>query len=364
MRAGGQWCMQARPWPGYRYPAVVMRATFYRLPKALTAVSVLLAALALVLSVQGCSTTASATTTVSGPSQAKALKVFQAYLTAQRVAVANHDALLAGELVSSAQYSMVTTQWSSGQVVTAPSYGKPTLYVPKLTTYPQWFMVSAPESDKGKSVGTALMVFDKPDANATWVLYASAILSPNAPALHVAVKDGYATALRTTDKSLQFRPDEVGAIHAAVVDDGPTSAAAKVVAAGPLTTGLYQSFSATAKQVGAAGNYYSFELEGTTYPFFALATTDGGAIVVYTMMLNTSTTPKHASPSRHIAVPDDFKPLIPQVTAGKYPFTKLMDADYTQQYLAIDPPPAKNGGSDGKLQVIGTTSVPTYLFGD
>jgi hypothetical protein len=225
-------------------------------------------------------------------------------------------------------------------------------------------MVSAPESDKGKSVGTALMVFDKPDANATWVLYASAILSPNAPALHVAVKDGYATALRTTDKSLQFRPDEVGAIHAAVVDDGPTSAAAKVVAAGPLTTGLYQSFSATAKQVGAAGNYYSFELEGTTYPFFALATTDGGAIVVYTMTLNTSTTPKHASPSRHIAVPDDFKPLIPQVTAGKYPFTKLMDADYTQQYLAIDPPPAKNGGSDGKLQVIGTTSVPTYLFGD
>jgi hypothetical protein len=340
-----------------------MRATFNRFPKALTAVSALLAALALVLSVQGCGTTASATTTITGPNQAKALKVFRAYLTAERVAVANHNALLAGSLVSSAQYTMVSAQWSTGQTMTVPTYGKPTLYVPKLTTYPQWFMVSAPQSQNGKALGTALMVFDKPAATAEWTMDGSVMLSPGAPALHVAVKDGYATALRTTDKDLQFRPDEVGAIHAAVVDDGPASAAAKVVAAGPLTTGLYQSFSATAQQVGAAGNYYSYELEGTTYPFFALATTDGGAIVMYTMSLNTSTTPKHASSKRAIAVPDDFKPLVAQVTAGKYPFTKLMDADYTQQYLAIDPPPAKNG-KNGQLQVVGTASVPTYLYGD
>jgi hypothetical protein len=339
-----------------------MRATFNRFPKALTAVSALLAALALVLSVQGCGTTASATTTVTGPNQAQALKVFDAFVTAEQVAVANHNALLAQQLVSSAQYSMVATQWSTGQAV-APTYGKPALYVPKLTTYPQWFMAEVPESQNGRSIGTALMVFDRPDALANWVLDASVMLSKNAPALHVAVKDGYATVLRTTDKNLEFRPDEVGAIQATVVDEGPGSAAGKVVAAGPLTTGLYQSFSATAKEIGSRGNYYSFELEGTSYPVFALATTDGGAIVMYTMSLNTSTTPKHAS-KKVIPVPDDFKPLIPEVTAGKYPFTKLMDADYTQQYLAIDPPPAKNSGSTGKLQVIGDTSVPTYLFGD
>ena len=340
-----------------------MRATFNRYPKALTAVSGLLAALALTISVQGCSTTASATTTVTGPNQASALKVFNAFVTAERVAVANHDALLAQSLVSSAQYSMVSALWSTGQMVTAPTYGKPTLYVPKLTTYPQWFMASVPESRNGKALGTALMVFDKPDATAEWAQDNSVMLSPDAPPLHVAVKDGYATALRTTDTSLQFRPDEVGAIHATVVDDGPASAAAKVVAAGPLTTGLYQSFSAMATQVGAAGNYYSFELEGTSYPFFALATTDGGAIVMYTMSMNTSTTPKHASSKQPIAVPDDFKPLVAQVTAGKYPFTQLMDADYTQQYLAIDPPPVKDG-KPGQLQVVGTASVPTYLYGD
>ncbi len=341
-----------------------MRATFNRFPKALTAVFGLVAALALAVSVQGCGTTASATTTITGPNQAQALKVFNAYVTAERVAVANHDALLAQSLVSSAQYAMVAARWSTGQPVTAPSYGRPTLYVPKLTTYPQWFMVSAAESENGRATGTALMVFDKPDASAIWAMDGSVLLSPGAPALPVAIKDGYATALRTTDTNLQFRPDEVGAIHATVVDEGPSSAASKVVAAGPLTTGLYQKYSATAKQVGAAGNFYSYEMEGTSYPFFALATTDGGAIVMYTMSLNTSTTPAHPSPSKPIAVPDDFKPLVAQVTAGKYPFTKLMDADYTQQYLAIDPPPVKSGGQAGQLRVVGTASVPTYLFGD
>lgn len=361
MRAGAWWCMQARRWPGNRYPAVVMRSTFNRAPKALMAVSALLAALALALSVQGCGTTASAAATVTGPNQASALKVFNAYVTAERVAVANHNALLAQQLVSSAEYSMVATQWSIGQEV-APAYGKPMLYVPKLTTYPQWFMAEVPESGNGRSIGTALMVFDRPDAAANWVLDGSVMLSRNTPPLHVAVKGGYATVLRTTDKNLQFRPDEVGAIHATVVDEGPASAAAKVVAPGPLTTGLYQTYSATAKASASAGNYYSYELEGTSYPVFALATTDGGAIVMYTMSLNTSTTPKHPS-AKAIAVPDNFKPLIPQVTAGKYPFTKLMDADYTQQYLAVDPPPARNG-STTPLRVVGTTSVPTYLFGN
>jgi len=347
-----------------------MRATLNRIPKAMMAVLGPVAALAVLLSVQGCGTMADATTTAAGPTPATAKSVFNAYVTANKVAVANHDQLLAQSLVSSAQVDILQSQYqmasNTGAAVTAPSYGKPTLYVPKLTTYPQWFVAEAPESAaNGHPAGTALLVFDRTEASSSWNLVGNVQMPKDAPALNIEVgRDGYATPLATTDPSLLFRPDEVGAIHAAVVDDGPTSAAAKVVAAGPLTTGLYQSFSATAKQVGAAGNYYSFELEGTTYPFFALATTDGGAIVVYTMMLNTSTTPKHASPSRHIAVPDDFKPLIPQVTAGKYPFTKLMDADYTQQYLAIDPPPAKNGGSDGKLQVIGTTSVPTYLFGD
>jgi hypothetical protein len=341
-----------------------MRATINRVPKALTAVLGLLAALALLLSVQGCTTAASATTTVTGPTPASALKVFNSFVTAQRVAVANHDQLLAEALTSSSQYSVVSSEYliaaATGREVTAPTYGKPTLYVPKLTTYPQWFMVTAPESENGRAAGTVLMVFDKPDASAPWAVDGTAMLSQNAPALNVAVKNGYATALRTTDTELAFRPDEVGAMQASVVDEGPSSPAASVVAPGSLTTGLYSANAAAAKQASAQGNYYTWELEGTSYPFFALATRDGGAIVFYTMSMNTSTTPVRWSPKRTIPVPDAFKPLLP---AHQVRITRLLDADSTAQYLAIDPPPAKNGGTTGKLQVIGTVNVPSYVKG-
>src|ERR1700759_2249482 len=90
-------------------PTTNMGTTFTPLHTALTAVLGLLAALALTLSVTGCGTTADATTTVPGPTQASALKVFHAYVTARRVAVANHDALLAASLTSSSQYSLVST---------------------------------------------------------------------------------------------------------------------------------------------------------------------------------------------------------------------------------------------------------------
>jgi hypothetical protein len=328
------------------------------------AASGLLAALALLLSVQACGTTASATTTVAGPTQALALKVFQNYLTAQRVAVANHDALLAGTLTSSSQYTLVATQWAAagnhGPAVTNPTYGKPTLYVPKLTTYPQWFMLTAPKYENGRSQGTALMVFDRPDAASSWLLDGSVMLRSGAPALNITVKNGYATALRTTATDLAFRPDEVGATHASVVDEGPSSAAAPVVTPGPLTTGLYQDLANTRHQQRATGSSYSWEMEGTTYPFFALRTNDGGAVVLYTMSLNTVTEAMQPTPTRSIAVPDDAKPLLP---VGQVRITRTLTVDYTQQYLTVDPPPAKNGASPGKIDVVGSVSGVTYAAG-
>ena len=69
-------------------------------------------------------------------------------------------------------------------------------------------------------------------------------------------------------------------------------------------------------QARAHGNYYSWELEGSSYPFFALSTTNGGAIVVYTMGFNTQTLPVKWSPKRTLPVPDGFKPLLPADMQG------------------------------------------------
>ena len=348
-----------------------MRATLNRTPKAMLAVLGPLTALALLLSVQGCGTTADATTTAAGPTLATALKVFNSYVTANRVAVANHDQLLAESLTSSAQVNILQAQYaiasSTGTEVTAPRYGKPTLYVPKLTTYPQWFIAVAPERPAHGAARSAVLVFDRTDPSSSWTLNGTVHLAAGARPLNVKLDgNGYATPLATTDKDLLFRPDEVGAMQAALVDDGPSSPAAKVVESGPLTTGYYQTNAAYARKLRPQHWAYAWQMEGTSYPFFALRTTDGGAIVFYTMSLNRQTMPVSKPPEHPknplpaIPVPDQYRPLI-QPDQG--PFTIEFDAGSTLQYLAVDPPAARNGSASGKLRIAGSGGGLTYAGG-
>ncbi|HWG15018.1 MAG TPA: hypothetical protein VG268_17250 [Streptosporangiaceae bacterium] len=332
-----------------------------------------LTAVVLLLSVQGCGTTADATTDAVGPTPAAALKVFNSYVTANKVAVANRDQLLAESLTSSAQFSILSSQYdiaaSTGVPVTSPSYGKPTLYVPKLTTYPQWFMAAVPEYPAhGGQPRTVVMVFDRTEASTGWTLDGTAQMASGTPALNVAVnQEGYATALPTTDPSLEFPPDAVGATHASVVDEGPSSPAAKVVAAGPQTTGIYQTNAAYAAKIRPGHWIYTWQMEGTSFPFFALRMTDGGAVVFYTMSLNQQTVPAIKPPSHpkvqppSIPVPDVYKPLL---SPDQAPFIDEFDTGSTLQFLAVDPPGAKNGSTaTGKLRIIGNGGGLTFAGG-
>ena len=249
-----------------------MNATVSGLPRALRVLLGPLAALGLLLSVQGCSTSAAATTVTPGPTPASALQVYNAFVTTEKVALVNHDELLAVSLLTGSQYTIAQAAYyaavTTGHPVTGPVYGKPTLYVPKLITYPQWFMAEVPEHpDTGGAEQTELLVFDRPDAETIWALSGSAVLNQGAPALGVAVDSaGYATALATSDPKPKLRPDIVGAMHATVADDGPSSAAAVAVAPGPETTELYQVNAALARQAAAQHNVYTWALEGTSYP--------------------------------------------------------------------------------------------------
>jgi len=345
-----------------------MNATFPGIPRVVMAILGPLAALGLLLSVQGCSTMASATTSVVGPTPASALAVFDSFVTAQKVALANQNELLALSLLTGSQYGITSARYdlaaATGHPVTGPVYGRPTLYVPKLTTYPQWFMATAPERPAtGSATQTALLVFDRPDAEATWALSGSAVLDAGA-ALNVAVsQNGYATALATSDQTLKLRPDVVGATHATVADDGPASAAASVVLAGPQTTGLYQANAAIARQAATQKTVYSWELEGTSFPFFALRTTDGGALVFYTMTLATSTGAVHVTTVGGkaklpvIPVPAAFKSLVP---AKHPPFQHGLTVNSTLSYVALDPAAA---AQSAKVQVIGAGGAVTYVHG-
>ena len=209
-----------------------MNATVSGLPRALRVLLGPLTALGLLLSVQGCSTSAAATTMTPGPTPASALQIYNGYVTTERVALVNQDEMLALLLLTDSQYSITQAAFfaagATGHPVTGTVYGKPTLYVPKLTTYPQWFMAVVPEHPAtGGAEQTEVLVFDKPDAETEWALSGSSVLNQGAPALGIAVDSaGYATALATSDPKPKLRPDIVGAMHATIADDGPSSAAA------------------------------------------------------------------------------------------------------------------------------------------
>jgi hypothetical protein len=143
--------------------------------------------------------------------------------------------------------------------------------------------------------------------------------------------------------TLLARPDATGPLQAAVVDDGPASAAARAVAAGPLTTGMYQGAREHVEGLSAPrGDVYQWDLEGTPYPVFALRTASGGALVLYAMYLNnTVAVPgvvNKASPIRPglpIEVPPNFLPLLPKATAAP---RESLETQQVLSFAAIDPP--------------------------
>ncbi len=347
-----------------------MNATASRLPRALRVLLGPLAALGLLLSVQGCSTSAAATTLTPGPTPARALQIYNAYMTNEKVALVNHDELLALSMLTGSQYSITAAAYyaavATGHTLTGLVYGEPTLYVPKLITYPQWFMAAVPEHPAtGGAEQTEVFVFDRPDAEVKWAVSGSAVLNQGAPALGVAVdRAGYATALATSDPKPKLRPDIVGAMHATVADDGPSSAAAVAVAPGPETTGFYQVNAALARQAAARHDVYTWALEGTSYPLFALRRTDGGALVFYTMALTTATEPVKLPPLHSTAklpaipVPSAYRPLLP---VDQPPIVRELAADATLSYVALDP---AGSSASGRIQVIGSGGGPTYAHGN
>ena len=90
--------------------------------------------------------------------------------------------------------------------------------------------------------GPVLMVFEQSAAAGPWQL-ASVAQFPSGTTLPSLAtdKNGYVPQVPLTSTDLLAQPYATGPLQAAVVDDGPASAAAKAVAAGPLTTGLYQA---------------------------------------------------------------------------------------------------------------------------
>lgn len=316
------------------------------------------------LAVQGCAPAtpaAAVTRTDHSLSLSTAEATYRSYLAASDAAAAQGDKTLGLSVVTGAQWAQVKSQYtalaSTGTPVPRYRYGTPVFYVPALADYPQWFVVAVPRSTvtggrPGAAVNT-LMLFSRAEKDLAWTLSGAAVLDQPLPAM-ARDSGGYAIDVSGSDSSLLLRPDVAGATQAAVVDDGPASPAATVVGRGPQTTGLYAAQTAWAHAKQAQGLQYQWLLEGAPYPRFELRTADGGALVLYSMYLNTVTEHPNLVAGSPIHVPADVSPLFTVPHEVSY---HALWANWTYQFAAIDPPSTAH---NAKLQVIAAQGTPTY----
>jgi len=286
---------------------------------------------------------------------------YQSYLTTSDSAAAAGNSATGLAHVTNAAWAYAHAQYTAlantGTQVTRYQYGTPTFYVPVVNNYPHWFLTEVPRRPAGSDTAsvTTLMVFAKATASDTWALAGAAELSPgqSVPAIARDAR-GYATALATYDTSVLLPPDLVGATQAAVADEGPAAEAASEVTEGPQTTGIYTQQTALSKAQAAEGLNYTWLMAGAGFPVFSLRTADGGALVLYGMYLETTNEHPDAKAGNPIPIPADVSA---QFTAPDQVGLRVVEANWTYEYAAIDPP---SSATTAKAAVIAATGALTY----
>jgi hypothetical protein len=321
----------------------------------------------MLLAVQGCSSSSAATAaakTTPALTIADARQGFTRVITADNIARASGDEWLEASVVAYGQVALATAAYQKadylGQRVPRYRYGTPRLYVPRLKGFPHWFVAVVPRTPlSGGPTRTAIMVFDRATSDSDWTLNSQTLLAPGAPAPDIATdSSGYATPLATFDGKLAVSPDAVGALQATVAQDGTHSTANAAVAPGPYTTGVYSQIVSATKQAAAQGYHYQALLSGSSNPVFALQTVGGGALVIYTLNLN-SVTLRSNLPVRQIEIPPAYAPLLD----GKLVLQYELDTTDTDQYAAVIPPKASSGKAQPLVNVIAFDGGPTSAGG-
>jgi hypothetical protein len=241
-----------------------------------------------------------------------------------------------------------------------PAYTAPAFYLPAQSEYPRFFVVAvtqkltgdqssvaaAPHAVDGAEVypsGPELMLFEQASTAASWLLASASSLAAGEALPKLATDSaGYIPTVTPSAAMLLAKPEEVGALQAAVVDDGPASTATAAVADGQLTTGLYRGALNHADGLTAPhGDVYQWELEGTSYPGFALRTATGGALVFYAMALDTTVAvpdyiskADHVRSGRPIQVPAEVQRLLP--SGQPAPLIDL-ESEQLLSFAAVDP---------------------------
>jgi hypothetical protein len=323
-------------------------------------------ALGAAIALGGCSSPSApvkaATTAAHALTLAQAQVTYDDYVAQSTAAAKTGDSVSGLQIAGDAQWAFLHSQYTASATVGIPvaqySYGTPTFYVPALPSYPLWFVVSVPirtatDGHLGPAVST-LLAFQRYVPSRQWTLDGSAVLDQPLPAI-ARDSDGYVSGVNSSSTSLLLPPDLVGASQAAVVDEGPTAPAAAVIADGRQTTGMYSVQNAQGSADSAQGLNYLWLMQAASFATYQLATTDGGALVLYSMYLNTTTEHPGNVSGTPIPVPENFVPILP-TTSAKVGIHGVA-ANWTYEFAAVDPPTSAHGA---KVEVIAGSGAPTY----
>jgi hypothetical protein len=278
-------------------------------------------------------------------------RAFRSYVDNDDVARASGDERLALSWADDGQAQLIAAEFRkaafTGDPVPRYVYRDQRLYVPRLTQYPKWFVVTADRARKsvpdqpGGHGRTVLMAFVRKSSDARWRLSLSTLLDHKVKLPQVVVdKDGYATPLATFDVGLVIQPRIVPAMQATLAEEGPASLAAKVMRTGSHTSGYYVRDQHSEERDKERGLAYDSVYAASSFPIFSLRTADGGGLVLYALSRDTVTFVKDKAHGR-LSVPRDAAHLLDTIVLKD-------ELDVTETLQFATTVPAKPSGKQNK----------------
>ncbi|GAA2755427.1 hypothetical protein [Actinopolymorpha rutila] len=226
-------------------------------------------------------------------------------------------------------------------------------HLPRFSGYPVWFLaVSATEQPPGQATGQGsgkgtgkgdrkvVDLMTRPRAGSTWKAAQSVVLDEGARLPALAERGGAPVALPAADAGTLIRPaDKTASAYALLLTGGPKSPQAWAFAPHPQTDRAQQS---AAQKVRSTAFVYRHRYEVTSVR--ALATADGGALVLFTLNEIENFQAKGSAPLEF----DRTDPVA--AYTGYRTGQTLVRATWVWQVVARVP---AKGKGDGKVHLLG-----------
>lgn len=217
-------------------------------------------------------------------------------------------------------------------------------YVPRVTSYPRWFVEEAATHSHGAAGGDAFVMVQS-RRGGPWQEADTLTWSGPRPAQlsGISVSHGYATTVFPDHASLAVSPGQLPGQYTRLISR-TADAASSPFAASDATTGWIASQQKVVKGAPSKGWQVSFGFSAPAIPAYALRTTSGGAVVFFAFGQASTWTARSSAPKFSAAANsfDGRMPLEVALEAGLSspavrPGTKFASS-YVFESAALDPP--------------------------